>query len=50
MIKKLVNFRGKIHWDKTKEDGMMRKLLDSSYLFKKGWKPQKNLYQRLKEL
>ena len=35
MIKKLVNFRGKIYWDKTKEDGMMRKLLDSSYLFKK---------------
>jgi len=50
IIKKLVNFRGKITWDKTKEDGMMRKLLDSSYLFKKGWKPQKNLYQRLKEL
>jgi len=50
IIKKLVNFKGKITWDKTKEDGMMRKLLDSSYLFKKGWKPQKKLYQRLKEL
>ena len=50
IIKKLVNFKGHIAWDKTKEDGMMRKLLDSTYLFNKGWKPQKNLIESLKEL
>ena len=50
VIKKLFNFRGKITWDKTKDDGTMRKLLDSSYLFKNGWKPKKKLFQRLNEL
>ena len=38
VIKKLVNFRGKITWDKTKEDGMVRKLLDSKRINNLGFK------------
>ena len=49
-IKKLLNFKGKIEWDISKKDGTMKKLLDSNYLSKKGWKIKKNLDQRLKEI
>ena len=38
MIKDIVNFRGKIVWDKSKPDGTPRKLLDISKLTKLGWK------------
>ena len=49
-IKRLVNFKGKILWNTSKKDGALKKLLDSNYLFNKGWKPQKSLDERLKEL
>ncbi len=49
-IKKLVNYKGQIVWDASKKDGTLKKLLDSSFLFEKGWKPLKNLDKRLKEL
>ena len=48
-IKKYSNFKGTIKWDKSKSDGAMKKLLDSSYLNKKGWKAKKNLDLWLKE-
>ena len=48
-IKKYSNFKGSIKWDKSKSDGAMKKLLDSSYLNKKGWKAKKNLDLWLKE-
>jgi len=38
-----VGFKGEIQWDLTKPDGMKRKLLDSSKIFKLGWKPEVSL-------
>ena len=49
-IRKLVNFNGKIIWDKSKKDGSLKKLLDSSYLHNKGWKPEKNLDNSLEQI
>lgn len=49
-IKRLVNYKGKIVWDHTKKDGTFKKLLDSSFLFDKGWKPLKNLNEGIKEI
>ena len=37
-----------IIWDKTKPDGTPRKLLDSSEIFKTGWKPKINLEEGIK--
>ena len=42
-IKKIVNFKGKIEFDTTKPDGMMRKLLDNKRIKKLGWKPKYSL-------
>lgn len=38
-VSRVVGFKGKILWDRTKPDGMPRKLMDSSRLFALGWKP-----------
>jgi GDP-L-fucose synthase len=43
IIVKIKKFRGKILWDKSKSDGSMKKLLDSSYIFKLGWRPKISL-------
>ena len=43
IIKKIVGFKGEIQWDLTKPDGMKRKLLDSSKIFKLGWMPRVSL-------
>jgi GDP-L-fucose synthase len=43
MIKKTVGFKGNIIFDKTKPDGSMAKLLDSSRMAKLGWKPKVSL-------
>ena len=43
IIKKIIGFEGEIKWDLTKPDGMKRKLLDSSKIFKLGWKPEVSL-------
>ena len=44
-IQEVVQFDGTILWDKTKPDGMPRKLLDSSKLLSMGWKPMIDLAQ-----
>jgi GDP-L-fucose synthase len=38
-----VGFNGEIIWDPSKPDGTLRKVLDSSKIFKLGWKPQISL-------
>jgi len=43
LIKDIVGYSGKIHFDKSKPDGMLRKLLDSSRIEKLGWKPKISL-------
>ncbi|MFN7137931.1 MAG: GDP-L-fucose synthase family protein, partial [Limisphaerales bacterium] len=42
-IKRVIEFPGQIVWDSSKPDGTPRKLMDSSRIFKLGWKPQIDL-------
>lgn len=38
IVARIVGFKGEIGWDKTKPDGVPRKLLDNSRFFNFGWK------------
>jgi GDP-L-fucose synthase len=40
LIKGIVGYQGDIQFDSSKPDGMLRKLLDSSALFGRGWLPK----------
>ena len=42
-IQSQVGYKGKIIWDKTKPDGVFRKLLDSSKIIQLGWQPKYDL-------
>lgn len=48
LVKKTVGFDGKIEWDKTKPDGMPRKLMDVSKINALGWKSTVELEEGLK--
>jgi GDP-L-fucose synthase len=48
IVAKVIEYKGTIIWDKTKPDGTPRKLLDSSEIFKTGWKPKINLEEGIK--
>lgn len=48
-IGKIVGFRGEMEFDRTKPDGIMKKLLDSSKISNLGWKPQIDLEEGLAE-
>ena len=48
IVKGIVGFDGKIVYDKTKPDGMRRKLLDSSKIRALGWKPEYTLEAGIK--
>lgn len=43
LVSKVVGFAGRIVYDKTKPNGTMSKLLDSSRINKMGWKPEISL-------
>ncbi|MDC2969408.1 NAD-dependent epimerase/dehydratase family protein [Candidatus Pelagibacter sp.] len=43
-------FRGEVKWDKTKPDGAKKKLLDSSFIFSKGWRPKINLIKGITDI
>ena len=43
-------FRGKINWDTSKPDGMMRKCMDVSKISGMGWKPSISLDEGIKEM
>lgn len=49
LVKKIVNFNGKIIWDKTKPDGTPKKQLDVTRLFALGWKPKVSLIEGIKK-
>jgi GDP-L-fucose synthase len=49
LIKEIVGFEGKIEYDKTKPDGMPRKLLNSSRLNNLGWKHNTTLEEGLRK-
>ena len=44
-----LNSNVKILWDSSKKDGSKKKLLNSKYLFSKGWRPKRNLTSGIKE-
>ena len=48
IVRKTVNYSGKIIWDSTKPDGTPKKLMDSSKLHSLGWKPAVNLEEGVK--
>ena len=48
-IKEITEYEGELVFDKSKPDGTMRKLLDSSKLNKLGWKPEIKLHSGLTE-
>ncbi len=50
MLVRIVEFKGKLAFDKTKPDGMPKKLMDSSKINKLGWKSKIKLEEGLKDL
>jgi GDP-L-fucose synthase len=48
-VAQAVGFKGTIIYDRTKPDGTMRKLMDSSRIFDAGWKPQTDLKTGLRK-
>jgi len=50
IIKKIVNFKGKIYFDKTKPDGTPRKLVSNTILKSSGWKTKTSLISGLKKV
>jgi len=48
LIKKIVDYKGEINWDKTKPDGTPRKLLDVSKLHNLNWHHKINLEEGIK--
>lgn len=49
LIKKIVGYKGEIMFDKTKPDGMLRRLLDSSNIKKIGFRPKLSLQEGIKK-
>jgi GDP-L-fucose synthase len=43
VVARVVGFSGEITWDTSKPDGTPRKLMDSTRMFKLGWKPKIDL-------
>lgn len=49
LVAEVVGYRGDIQWDRTKPDGMPRKLMDSSRIATLGWTPRISLREGLKD-
>ena len=49
-VQSIVGHRGTIHWDNSKPDGTLRKLLDSNKLIKNGWKSKIDLETGIKSV
>jgi len=49
MIKKISGFKGKIVFDASKPDGVMRKLMDNSRIRKLAWKPRVSLEEGIEK-
>ena len=49
LIKKIVGFRGKIIFDKTKPDGVYKKVLNTEKVNKLGWNPETSLESGLRK-
>lgn len=49
LVAEVVGYRGDIRWDRTKPDGMPRKLMDCSRMQVLGWSPRISLRQGLRD-
>ncbi len=49
MIAEVVGYQGEVHWDRSKPDGMPRKLMDCSRMTALGWTPRIPLREGLKD-
>lgn len=49
LAKKIIGFKGRVKWDKSKPDGTMQKLLDVSKLHALGWRHQTDLEAGIKK-
>jgi GDP-L-fucose synthase len=49
LVKEITGFKGEIVFDKSKPDGTVRKLIDSSKIQRLGWKPKINLKDGIRE-
>lgn len=49
MISEMVDFKGKIIFDSSKPDGVMKKLLDNGRIKELGWHPKKKLKEGIKQ-
>jgi GDP-L-fucose synthase len=49
MIKSVTGYNGKLLFDKTKPDGMLKKLMDTAKLTSLGWKPKIGIKQGLEK-
>jgi GDP-L-fucose synthase len=50
MVREVVGYQGRIVWDTSRPDGVMRRLLDSSKMRAMGWEPKVELRDGLKKL
>ena len=48
LVGEVVGYRGAVQWDRTKPEGMPRKLMDASRLASLGWKPEITLEEGLR--
>lgn len=49
IIRNIVGFRGKIHFDESKPDGMKRRILDNSRINSLGWRPAFSLEEGIRK-
>jgi GDP-L-fucose synthase len=49
LVQQVVGFQGDIHWDDTKPDGTLQKLLDVGKLFTMDWHPKISLLDGIKK-
>ncbi len=50
IVAEVVGFDGTIIWDKTKPNGMFRKLLDRDYIYRLGWRSEIDLKAGIKQV
>ncbi|CAN6200931.1 unnamed protein product [Urochloa humidicola] len=50
MVREVVGYEGKVVWDTSRPDGVMRRLLDSSKMRAMGWEPKVELRDGIKKL
>ncbi|RCV22110.1 hypothetical protein SEVIR_4G203800v4 [Setaria viridis] len=50
MVREVVGYEGRVVWDTSRPDGVMRRLLDSSKMRAMGWEPKVELKDGLKKL